>query len=90
MNFAVQALGDAETPLTQRQIRERAAIRPATVGAALEKLIREHRVECAPGGGYPSRRCRPGPPGRVTEHRYRFQPLAEPVNDFETVTIAIY
>ena len=48
----VQALADAETPLSQRQIRERAATRPATVGAALEKLIREHRVECAPGGGY--------------------------------------
>ena len=48
----VQALAEAETPLSQRQIRERAATRPATVQAALEKLIREQRVECAPGGGY--------------------------------------
>ena len=48
----VQTLADAETPRSQRQISERAATRPATVGAALEKLVREHRVECAPGGGY--------------------------------------
>ena len=42
----------AETPLSQRQIRERAGTRPATVAAALEKLIREHRAECASGAGY--------------------------------------
>ena len=48
----VQALADAETPLSQSQIRERAATQAATVGAAIEKLIREHRVECASGGGY--------------------------------------
>ena len=48
----VQVIAEADKPLSQRQIRERAATRPATVGAALEKLIREHRVECAPAGGY--------------------------------------
>ena len=48
----VQVIAEADKPLSQRQIRERAATWPATVGAALEKLIREHRVECAPAGGY--------------------------------------
>ena len=48
----VQALGDAEEPLSQRQIRERAATRAETVTAALQKLMREQRVERAPGGGY--------------------------------------
>ena len=48
----VQAFADADTPLSQRQIRERAATRPATVAAALQTLIREDRVERAPEGGY--------------------------------------
>ena len=48
----VEALAEAETPLSQRQIRERAATRPATVTAALQSLIREQRVERDPGGGY--------------------------------------
>ena len=48
----VQVLADADEPLSQRQIRERAATRPATVTSALQKLVREHRVEHTPGGGY--------------------------------------
>ena len=48
----VQALADAEAPLLQSQIRERAAVRNATVTAALQKLVREGRVERAPGGRY--------------------------------------
>ena len=48
----VQALAEADGPLSQRQIRKRAATRPATVAEALRKLIREQRVERAPGGGY--------------------------------------
>jgi len=48
----LQALADADTPLSQRQIRERAATRPATVAAALQTLIRENRVERLPEGGY--------------------------------------
>ena len=48
----VQALAEAATPLSQRQIRERAATRPATVAEALHKLIREGRVERVPEGGY--------------------------------------
>ena len=48
----VEVLTAAEKPLSQRQIRERAATRPATVAAALHKLIGEHRVEQAPEGGY--------------------------------------
>ena len=48
----VQALADAETPLSQRQIRERAATRATTVAKTLQTLIRERRVERAPGGGY--------------------------------------
>ena len=48
----VQALADADMPLSQRQIRERAATRPATVAAALQTLIREDRVERVPEGGY--------------------------------------
>ena len=48
----VQVLMDAEEPLSQRQIRERAATRPATVTNALQKLVREHRVMHTPGGGY--------------------------------------
>ena len=48
----LQAIENAERPLSQRQIRERAATRPATVAEALHNLIREGRVERAPEGGY--------------------------------------
>ena len=48
----VQALAEADAPLSQRQIRERAATRPATVAEALRKLVRKERVEHVPGGGY--------------------------------------
>ena len=48
----LQALANADAPLSQRQIRERAATRPATVAEALHKLIREGRVERVPEGGY--------------------------------------
>ena len=48
----VQALAEAETPLSQRQIRERAATRHKTVGAILGKLVCEGRVERNAAGGY--------------------------------------
>ena len=48
----LQAIENAECPLSQRQIRERAATRPATVAEALHKLIREGRVERVLQGGY--------------------------------------
>ena len=47
-----QVLAEAETPLSQRQIRERAATRATTVATALQTLTREQRVERAPQGGY--------------------------------------
>ena len=48
----LQVLADADAPLSQRQIRERAATRPATVAEALHRLVREGRVERASEGGY--------------------------------------
>ena len=48
----VQALAEAETPLSQRQIRERAATRATTVADTLQSLIRARRVEHAARGGY--------------------------------------
>ena len=48
----LQAIKNADRPLSQRQIRERAATRPATVAEALHKLIREGRVERVSEGGY--------------------------------------
>ncbi len=48
----LHALDDADAPLSQRQIRERAATRPATVAETLKRLVRQHRVERAPEGGY--------------------------------------
>ena len=66
----VEVIAKAEKPLSQREIRERAATRPATVGTALEKLIREHRVERVPAGGYriadPDTRPQDPLPNRVT------------------------
>ena len=48
----VEILAEAQMPLSQRQIRERAATRPATVARTLQSLVREGRVERAPKGGY--------------------------------------
>ena len=48
----LQVIADAEGPLSQRQIRQRAATRPATVADALHKLIGEQRVERVPKEGY--------------------------------------
>ncbi len=48
----VQALADADEPLSQSQIRERAAARNSTVTAALHELVREGRIERGPGGRY--------------------------------------
>ena len=48
----VQVLVDAEKPLSQRQIRERAATRHATVATILATLVREGRVEHDAAGGY--------------------------------------
>ena len=43
----VEVLAEAEKPLSQAQIRTRAAVRNATVSATLQELIREGRVERA-------------------------------------------
>ena len=43
----VEVLAEAENPLSQAQIRKRAAARNATVSATLQELIREGRVERA-------------------------------------------
>jgi len=48
----LKVIENAEGPLSQRQIRERAATRPATVAEALNRLIGEGRVERVPEGGY--------------------------------------
>ena len=48
----VQVLADAEQPLSQRQIRERAATRHSTVATILGKLVRERRIEHHASGGY--------------------------------------
>ena len=48
----VQVLADAESPLSQRQIRDRAATRHTTVGTLLAKLVREGLVEHYAAGRY--------------------------------------
>ncbi len=48
----LHALAQANAPLSQRQIRERAATQPATVAQTLQRLVREGRIERAPEGGY--------------------------------------
>ena len=48
----LKALADARAPLSQRQIRERAATRHKTVGAILQKLVQEGRIEHNAEGGY--------------------------------------
>ncbi len=48
----LQALADADTPLSQRQIRERAATRHKTVAAVLQGLVREGRVRHDTEGRY--------------------------------------
>ena len=48
----LKALAAARTPLSQRQIRERAATRHKTVGAILQRLVREGRIERDAEGGY--------------------------------------
>ena len=48
----LRVIADAEGPLSQSQIRQRAAARNATVTAALRELVREGRIERAPGGRY--------------------------------------
>ena len=48
----VEVLADAEKPLSQAQIRKRAAARNATVSATLQELIRKGRVERAPKACY--------------------------------------
>ena len=48
----VEVLADAEKPLSQAQIRKRAAARNATVSATLQQLIRKGRVERAPKACY--------------------------------------
>ncbi len=48
----LQALAEAEAPLSQRQIRERAATRHKTVADALQKLLREGRIRQDAEGRY--------------------------------------
>jgi len=48
----LKALAGARAPLSQRQIRQRAATRHKTVGAILKKLVQEGRVERNAEGGY--------------------------------------
>ncbi len=48
----IAVLADAEQPLSQRQIRERAATRHTTVGTILATLVREGCIEYAADGGY--------------------------------------
>ena len=48
----IQVLADAQHPLSQRQIRQRAATRHTTVGTILAKLVRERRVEHDTEGRY--------------------------------------
>ena len=67
----VQALAEAEKPLSQRQIRERAATRPATVAEALQQTHRRRtgRAGCpraatvSPAPGAPPRRLSPSTAG---------------------------
>ena len=64
------ALNDADAPLSQRQIRERAATRPATVAETLKRLVRQRRVERAPEGGYRiANQHATTPAGANTRHR---------------------
>ena len=48
----IAVLADAQQPLSQRQIRERAATRHTTVATLLATLVREGRVEHDAAGGY--------------------------------------
>ena len=48
----LNALAEANTPLSQRQIRERAATRNKTVGAVLQRLVREGRIRHDAEGRY--------------------------------------
>ena len=48
----VEVLAEAEKPLSQAQIRKRAAARNATVSATLHKLLQQGRVERAPKACY--------------------------------------
>ncbi len=48
----LQALAEADAPLSQRQIRQRAATRHETVGAVLRKLVREGRIRNDAEGRY--------------------------------------
>ena len=48
----LQALAEADAPLSQRQIRERAATRHKTVAAVLRKLVREGRIRHDAEGRY--------------------------------------
>ena len=48
----IRALADAEKPLSQAQIRKRAAARNATVSATLHTLLQQGRVERAPKACY--------------------------------------
>ena len=48
----LQALAEADAPLSQRQIRERAATRHNTVGAIVRTLLREGRIRHDAQGRY--------------------------------------
>ena len=48
----IQVLVDAQHPLSQRQIRQRAATRHTTVGTILDELLQQRRVEHDTEGRY--------------------------------------
>ena len=71
----LHALDNADAPLSQRQIRERAATRPATVAETLKRLVRQRRVERAPEGGYRIADQHATTPAHGTENRDRPETL---------------
>ena len=76
----LEILSEAETPLSQRQIRERAATRATTVAAALQTLIREGRVERVPKGGYRIARADAEGTPPAANGKHRDDPLPKTVS----------
>ena len=73
----LKALAGARAPLSQRQIRERAATRHKTVGAILQKFVQEERIERNSEGGLQPRR-KPARQGRTGRQRQRSRRRAVP------------
>ena len=64
----LKTLAEAQTPLSQRQVRERAATRNETVSAVLKKLVGEQHVRHDAEGRYS---CKPVRKGRNRRQRQR-------------------